>query len=192
MTVSGGAESTLPSRPAPRRSSAGISDFAAFAASRAAAPGRGVCSPLRAARLILPTRENVEQLACELALKLSSRFAAAGLADDPAVSFSVDAAGGIHAVGGRDDVAGVEALVASDPALQRAIHNAHAIAAHAYDLENGGRLAFQRAYRLSADPHEVVAQYANLLAPARAGSLSLVYCRGGVSVAADGAGWICS
>lgn len=191
MTASGAGESALASHRASRTPGARSPDFAAFVAARASTP-RGVCSPLRAARLILPTRENVEQLAVELAQKLSTRFTAAGLADDPAVSFSVDGAGGIHAAGARGDVARIEALVASDPALQRAIRNANAIAAHAYDLENGGRLTCHRAYRLSADPHEVVAQYANLLAPPRSGSLSLAFCRGSVSVAADGKAWVCS
>jgi hypothetical protein len=188
MTVSGVGETTVASHCASRRSGAGSTDFAAaLATARRSAPTAGVSSPLLAARLILPTQENVEQLASELAQKLSSRFAAAGIAGEPAISITVDAGGGIHIAGARGDVGKIESLVSADPALQRSIRNVNAIASHAYDLENGGQLTFQRAYRLSADPHEVVAQYANLIGAPHSARVSLAFSGGNVSIVAGGA-----
>ena len=166
-------------------------DFAAaFASAQTADPAR-VRSPLLAAPLILPTRANVQQLAADLAHKLSARFSAAGIATTPAVSFAVDGQGGIQVSGDRGDLAQIQALVDGDRALQRSIRNANAIASHAVEIESGGHLEFQRAYRLSSDANEIVAQYAYPLNGQRqAASTSLGFSGGSVSVAADGATWL--
>ena len=166
-------------------------DFAAAFASAQAADTATVRSPLLAAPLILPTRANVQQLAADLAKKLSTRFAAAGLATTPVVGFTVDGQGSIHASGDRSDLARIQALVDGDAGLQRSIRNANAIASHAHEIESGGHLEFQRAYRLSADPNEIVAQYAySSSSRPRAVAMSLGFSGGSISVAADGAAWL--
>lgn len=166
--------------------------LAAAAQTSAASPAK-VRSPLLAAKLILPTRQNVQQLASALAQRLSARFSAAGLSKTPAASFSVDSAGGIHVSGDRTDLAAIEKLVSSDDRLQRAIRDTNAIASHAYEIENGGHLQFQRAYRLSSDPQEIVAQYAYLFSgQQRAAATSVAFLGGVVSVVADGQSWVSS
>lgn len=166
-------------------------DFAAAFASAQSAGTNRIRSPLLAAPLILPTRANVQQLVADLAQKLSARFAAAGLATTPAVSFTVDGAGGIQVAGERSDLTRIQALVDGDQTLQRSIRNANAIAAHAFEIESGGRLEVQRAYRLSADMNEIVAQYAYLHnGQKHAAGVSLGFSGGGVSVSADGNAWL--
>lgn len=167
-------------------------DFAAtFAQARQAAGTTAIRSPLLATPLILPTQANVQQLASDLAQKLSAGFAAAGLATTPAASFTVDDQGGIHASGDRSDLARIQALVDGDAALQRSIRDTNAIASHAYEIESGGHLEFQRAYRLSADPKEIVAQYAYLFGGRpRAVAMSLAFSGASVSVAAGGKAWL--
>jgi len=167
-------------------------DFAAALAaarSSAAAPSR-IQSPLRAA-LILPTRQNVQQLASMLAQKLAARFAAAGLPQVPAVGFSVDGAGDIQVSGKRSDLAAIDTLVSSDADLQRAIRATNAVASHAYGIENGGPLQVQRAYRMSSDPQEIVAQYASLFGGERsAATTSVTFSAGTVAVTAAGQTWV--
>ena len=72
----------------------------------------------------------------------------------------------------------------------RDIRTATAIASHAYALESGGHLQFQRAYRLSADPKEVVAQYIGMPGSTHAITMSLRFSGAGLAVDADGTGWI--
>ncbi len=176
--------------PQPRTNADFAAAFAAAAQTSETAPAR-VRSPLLAAKLILPTRQNVQQLASALGQKLSARFGAAGLAKTPAVSFSVDSAGGIHVSGARSDLASVEKMILSDSDLQRAIRDTNAIASHAYEIENGGHLQFQRAYRLSSDPQEIVAQYAYLFGGRpRTTTTSVAFSGGAVSVLADGQNWV--
>ncbi len=179
------------SRPTPARSRARRerdSDFAfAFAATRyaRAMPAR---SPQLLVKMILPTRQNVQQLASELGARLSARFAAAGFAETPAVGLSIDRAGDIRVSGARDDLGAIAREVTADEGLQRLIRATDAIAAHAYAMENGGRLRPHCAYRLSSDPQEIVAQYANVHVD-RPTATSITYGNGTVSVAADGAAW---
>ena len=179
---------SLPS-PTPARSQARRDgDFAAvFAVARnaAAPPAR---SPLVLTRVILPTRQNVQQLASELGTRLTSRFTAAGLARTPAVGFSVDDSGAIQVSGERSDLAAVGRVVTSDEGLQRLIRATAATASDAYEMENGGQLQAQRAYRLSSDAQEIVAQYANVSGRQRTAT-SVSYCGGAVSVAANGETW---
>jgi len=83
--------------------------------------------------------------------------------------------------------------VASDGDLQRAIRATTAIASHAYDIENGGALQVQRAYRLSSDPQEIEAQYARLSAGERpAAATSVMFSAGAVGVVAAGQTWVSS
>jgi hypothetical protein len=183
--VSASRYSPAPARPQARTDT----DFAAvFAAARtaAAAPAR---SPLLLTRVILPTRQNVQQLASELGAKLTSRLSVAGLARTPAVGLSVDESGAVRVSGERGDLAAVERAVTSDEGLQRLIRATSAIASHAYDMENGGRLEAQRAYRLSSDPQEIVAHSANQSAGRQGAATSISYCGGAVSVAANGETW---
>jgi hypothetical protein len=171
--------------------SSGFADALALAqTAQSAGPPAAVRSPLLAARLVLPTREAVEDLAIGLADKLGARLEAAGIAANPPISFSVDGEGAIRAGGDRPDLAAIETLVANDAELARDIRTTTAIASHAYALESGGHLQFQRAYRLSADPQEVVAQYAGQFDAARSASMSVRYSEVGIAVDADGKGWI--
>jgi hypothetical protein len=149
-----------------------------------------VRSPLLAARLVLPTREAVEDLATGVKDKLAARLSAADIAANPPITLSVDRDGAIHAAGDRTDIADIEAAIAADDGLMRDIRTATAIASHAYALESGGHLQFQRAYRLSADPKEVVAQYAGMSTDAHATEMSLRFSGAGLAVDADGTGWI--
>jgi hypothetical protein len=171
--------------------SSGFADALALAqTARSAGPPAAVRSPLLAARLVLPTREAVEDLAAGLADKLGAQLEAAGIAANPPIRFSVDGEGGIHAGGDRSDLAAIETLVANDADLARDIRTTTAIASHAYALESGGHLQFQRAYRLSADPQEVVAQYAGQFGDTRSASMSVRYSEVGIAVDVDGKGWI--
>ena len=177
-----------------RTSSGRSSDFAGALAlaqsTRNAGPPPTVRSPLMAARLVLPTREAVEELAAGVADKLAARLKSAGIAANPPISFSVDGEGAVHAAGERSDLAAVEALVANDVDLVRDIRNTTAVASHAHALENGGHLQFQRAYRLSANSQEVVAQYAGLAADSRGANMSVRFSEVGIAVDADGKGWL--
>lgn len=193
MNLSAIAASNATPTGASRTSRARTEDFAGVLASAQSgnvAATVAIRSPLMAARLVLPTREAVEGLTAELTQKLSEKFAAAGIAADPPVTFTVDGEGGVHAVGDRADLAEIEALIAADGDLARSIRTVNAIASHAHALENGGHLEFQRAYRLSANANEVVAQYANLFGAPRTAAMSVSYSSAGVSVAADGQEWI--
>lgn len=173
--------------------SAGFAGALAAAAAQmatASGPPAAVRSPLLAARLVLPTREAVEDLASGLSDKLTARLKTAGIAANPPISLTVDEEGGVHASGERSDLAVVEAAVGADADLVRDIRTTTTIASHAYALESGGHLQFQRAYRLSADPQEVVAQYGGLVGDAGAASMSVRYSEAGIAVDADGEGWI--
>jgi hypothetical protein len=174
--------------------SAGFSGALAAAArtaqGAAAASTSTVRSPFLAARLVLPTREAVEALATGVKDELAARLSAAGIAANPPITLSVDGDGAIRAAGDRTDTAAIEAAIAKDDGLVRDIRTATAIASHAYALESGGHLQFQRAYRLSADPKEVVAQYAGLSGSTNASAMSLRFSGAGLAVDADGTGWI--
>jgi hypothetical protein len=191
MTVSAAGAATMPSTTVRNSQARAGNHFSAAFAAAQTADTTTVRSPLLAAPLILPTRANVQQLASDLAQKLATRFATAGLAKTPAVAFTVDDQGGIRISGDRGDLARIQALVNGDAALQRSIRNTNAIASHAYEIESGGHLEFQRAYRLSADPNEIVAQYAYLFSgQPRTVAMSLGYSGGGVSIAAGGTTWL--
>jgi hypothetical protein len=169
---------------------AGDGFAAAFAVARTAVDTTGLRSPLLAP-VLLPTRANVQQLASELAQKLSRQFAAAGLPTTPAVSFAVDGSGAVQVAGGRSDIARVQAMVDGEEALQRSIRDTTAIASHAYEIESGGHLEFQRAYRLSSDPKEIVAQYASQPGSRqRAVAVSVGFSGSAVNIAAGGKTWL--
>jgi hypothetical protein len=166
-------------------------DFAAALEGAQAAQGARARSPLLAAPLILPTRANVQQLVSDLVQQLSARFAAAGLPTTPGVSVSVDDQGSINVGGNRSDLARIQTLIDGDMALQKSIRDANAIASHAYEIESGGHLEFQRAYRLSADTKEIVAQYAHLFGGKRpAGAITLEFSGTSLAVAAEGKTWL--
>jgi hypothetical protein len=169
---------------------AGALAAAQLAQSSTAGPPIAVRSPLLAARLVLPTREAVEELATGVKDGLAARLSAAGIAANPPITLSVDREGAVHAAGERADLAAVEAAIAEDDGLVRDIRTVTAIASHAYALESGGHLQFQRAYRLSADPKEVVAQYAGQSGNALGSEMSLRFSGAGLAVDADGTGWI--
>jgi hypothetical protein len=177
-------------RTSPGRSSDFAGALALAQSARNGGPPPVIHSPLMAARLVLPTREAVEELAAGVADKLAGRLKSAGIAANPPISFSVDGDGAIHASGERSDLSAVEAAVADDADLVRDIRNTTAVASHAYALENGGHLQVQRAYRLSANSQEVVAQYANLSTGSRGASMSVRFSEVGIAVDADGKGWI--
>jgi hypothetical protein len=160
----------------------------AFAtAARSSAAAAKVGSPLLLGKLILPTLQNVQQLASALGQKLAARLSAAGLPKTPAISMSVDDTGGVRVCGDRADLAAIELAVSADAGLQRLIRATSAIASQVDEIENGGRLEFQRAYRLSSDTQEIVAQYAN---PSRgtsfAATTAIVFSGGAVSVVTEG------
>src|SRR5262249_18268937 len=120
-------------RSAQRRAS---TDFAAALATAQTAtmPQSGAAPSLRLTKLILPTRDNVQQLASALSQAMSARFSAAGIPPVPAVTFTVDRAGGIQVSGNRADLAAIKSLVASDSELQRSIRATNAVASHAYEI----------------------------------------------------------
>jgi hypothetical protein len=169
---------------------AGALAAAQLARSAASDPPAAVRSPLLAARLVLPTREAVEDLASGIKDKLAARLSAAGIAANPPITLSVDGDGAIRAAGERGDIAEIEAAIADSDGLVRDIRTATAIASDAFALESGGHLQFQRAYRLSADPKEVVAQYAGTSAGTDATEMSLRFSGAGLAVEAAGTGWI--
>lgn len=172
--VVGGTAEAAPPRPGAATGAAGVATGGSL---------------LGTATLILPTRAAVQALAAELAESLSARFAAAGIAEDPPVTITVDDTGGIHVAGDRDDLAAVRSLIDSDEGLQRRIRDTNAIASHAQAMNAERTLAFQQAYRASSDPAAVVAQFADVFA-ARPAVMSLEFGGGRIAVAADGASWI--
>ncbi|RAI39207.1 hypothetical protein [Rhodoplanes roseus] len=198
--VSGAAATGEVSRPAEaRRRGDGFGEMlaATAASSDVSGAGRAAATGSSTSRswaldtpLLPPTRETVEMLASELAASLKDKFAKAGLAENPPVTLRVDDTGGIHATGDRDDLAAVEGLIASDPALQLTIRNTNAIASQTRASNAERTLAFQQAYRASSNPAAVVAQFADVFASPAHVAMSLVFGGGAVSVGADGATWI--
>jgi len=136
--------------------------------------------------LILPSFAAVARLSSELESRLSQRFAEHGLPNEPAVAFSVDPYGGIHLSGERDDLHQIEALVASDPDLQRSIRDLNAISSHVHAIHSQGHLQFQEEYRASRNPEAVVAKYWHLFTEQRPADIRVTFGATGVDVLADG------
>lgn len=146
--------------------------------------------PSRVFRLAPPTREGVATLASDLSAKLDAAFAKAGLPTTPPVSITVDDTG-VHVAaadgaGGRDDLAAVEDMLASDVDLRRSIKIAHAITAQAYALE---QTKPEDSYRNVGDPRAAIDSFLEMMEAQRAVSMQFVYEGGAVSVTANGTAW---
>jgi hypothetical protein len=141
--------------------------------------------PASVRRFAPPTREGVETMTADLADELDAAFASAGLASEPPVSFTVDDTG-IHAAGGRDDLAAIDALVTSDAHLRQSIRMSHAITAQAYALEHTKP---EDSYREVRDPQVAVERFVRMMEAQKATTMAFVYGDGSVSVTANGTAW---
>ncbi|NVO12519.1 MAG: hypothetical protein HXX10_00620 [Rhodoplanes sp.] len=141
--------------------------------------------PASVRRFAPPTREGVETMTADLAEELDTAFASAGLASEPPVSFTVDDTG-IHAAGERDDLAAIDALVASDAHLRQSIRISHAITAQAYALEHTSP---EDSYREVSDPQVAVERFVRMMEAQKATTMTFVYGGSGVSVTANGTAW---
>ncbi|MFL9828026.1 hypothetical protein [Rhodoplanes sp. SY1] len=146
--------------------------------------------PSRVHRLAPPTREGVATLAAELSQRLDAAFAKAGLPTTPPVSIAVDDTGlhvsAVDGAGERDDLATVEALLASDVDLRRSIKVAHSITAQAYALE---QTKPEDSYRNVGDPRAAIDRFLAMMEAQRSVSMKFVYDGGAVSVTANGTAW---
>ncbi len=95
--------------------------------------------------LILPTRENAENLSAAQAGTLSRAFQDAGISTNPSVDLSVDHSSGyIRVSGNRSDTKQIENLINGNPDLATQIRTTNAIWSHVFAIERSGQYSALR------------------------------------------------
>lgn len=120
-------------------------------------------SLLSADPLILPTRDNVEQISAYMEERLSEAFKRAGIASEPAVTFSVGSDGSLNVRGDRDDIGEIQDLFDNNPELSQEMSNFMALASQMPHFERA--LEFQIKYENADSKREIDAllkEYADL------------------------------
>jgi len=135
--------------------------------------------------LILPTRENVQQLSVALSGDLNKLFNEAGINPDPAVEFDVDSYTGKVSVNeSRPDAQKIAKLLKKNPDIESQIHNVAAISSHVVAIAQAmGVRSAQNA----------AAKYASIYnGQNKVTDFSLIFNGENLQVNANGAAWLTS
>lgn len=115
---------------------------------------------------LLPTRANVARLAQTAGEMINSALDAATISLTPPFDLVIEDVNSAHVTvkGDRPDAKAIEDLINSDPQLQLAVHNTHALASSIPTLEKSA--AFSQEYaaaKTQAEIDKILARYSDLL-----------------------------
>lgn len=141
--------------------------------------------------LLLPSRANVATLTEKAGQLVGARLDALGIARNPAFDLVIEDVNSPHVTvkGNRPDARAIEDAINGDPAIQMAVHNAHALASHVPGLERAA--AFSREYANAgsqAEADRLISRYADLFSQSMPPAvIDFSFGEGGLMIAINGA-----
>ncbi|WP_227817907.1 hypothetical protein [Nitrogeniibacter aestuarii] len=142
-------------------------------------------------QLLLPSRANVATLTEKAGQLVGARLDALGIARNPAFDLVIEDVNSPHVTvkGNRPDARAIEEAINGDPAIQMAVHNAHALASHVPGLERAA--AFSREYANAgsqAEADRLISRYADLFSQSMPPAvIDFSFGEGGLMIAINGA-----
>ncbi|WP_230969175.1 hypothetical protein [Nitrogeniibacter aestuarii] len=142
-------------------------------------------------QLLLPSRANVATLTEKAGQLVGARLDALGIARNPAFDLVIEDVNSPHVTvkGNRPDARAIEDAINGDPAIQMAVHNAHALASHVPGLERAA--AFSREYANAgsqAEADRLISRYADLFSQSMPPAvIDFSFGEGGLMIAINGA-----